>query len=421
MKARKSASLLWVSAFLLCLVGACKGTGSTIDADTRAGTGGTGPASGIDLNLGEGGAGNAAGTAGQAPGPSIAACESFAGLDQCGTTSVEATFSAANVLLVIDKSSSMDDQPEGFALKKWEALKAALEPALTAVQDEMSFGLLLYPFGEQAEIPLDCFEGCCEVPPTSAAIEVGIEPGTSSATKVMDALNATRPGGGTPTAAALDAALSYFTTGEGKDLKGDRFVLLATDGGPNCGADDTTCAADHCTPNLDGSCPAGQGNCCQGEGAYCLDDAAVVQKIQALAAASVPTFVIGIPGTEKYADYLNGFAIAGGVPNPHTPPDYYAVSAEGGVEGLTQTFVDITTHLVRSCEIDLGSLAPDRKLVNVAVDCAVVPFEDGAGWDIGTGALGASTTLVLAGDACRRVRREGARRIDVVYGCPTVK
>jgi hypothetical protein len=73
---------------------------------------------------------------------------------------------------------------------------------------------------------------------------------------------------------------------------------------------------------------------------------------------------------------------------------------------------------VRSCEIDLGKLAPDRKLVNVAVDCGVVPFEDGAGWDIGTDS---PNTLVLAGDACRRVRREGARRIDVVYGCPTVK
>jgi hypothetical protein len=132
----------------------------------------------------------------------------------------------------------------------------------------------------------------------------------------------------------------------------------------------------------------------------------------------VPTFVIGIPGTESYAQYLNRFAVAGGVPNPSAPPDYYAVAAEGGVEGLTQTFIDITTHLVRSCEVELGPLAPDKELVNVAVDCDVVPFEDGAGWSIGAAT---PNTLVLAGEACRRVRREGARRIDVVYGCPTVK
>ena len=29
-------------------------------------------------------------------------------------------------------------------------------------------------------------------------------------------------------------AYDYFTTGAGKSLSGDRFVLLATDGGPNC-------------------------------------------------------------------------------------------------------------------------------------------------------------------------------------------
>ena len=423
MNAMSSASWLGLSALLLGLFGACKDHGSPDDLGAGV-TGGTGGIPGTDLNLGDGGPrGGAdprdfAGAAGQAEGSGVSKCPRFTGLDDCGVTSVEATFSAANVLLVIDKSSSMDDQPGGFELKKWDALKAALEPALTAVQDEMSFGLLLYPFGELAEIPLACFEGCCEVPTDSAAIEVGIEPGSSSVPKVMKALNATSPGGGTPTAAALDAALSYFTTGAGKDLKGDRFVLLATDGGPNCGANDTKCTADHCTPNLDGLCPAAQGNCCLGEGSYCLADAAVVQKIQALAEASVPTFVIGIPGTERYAEYLNAFATAGGVPNPSGPSDYYAVSAEGGVEGLTQTLIDITTHLVRSCDVDLGTVAPLKDLVNVAVDCGIVPFEKGAGWDISSDA---PTTLVLSGNACKRVKREGARRIDVVYGCETVK
>jgi len=165
-------------------------------------------------------------------------------------------------------------------------------------------------------------------------------------------------------------------------------------------------------------CPAAAGNCCRGEGSYCLDDAAVLQKIRALAEASVRVFVIGIPGTESYAEYLDAFATAGGVPNPKRHPAYYAVSAEGGVDGLAQTFRDITTHLVRSCEVDLGAVAPDPRLVNVAIDCEIVPSEDGAGWNIRDQA---PSTLILAGDTCDRVEREGARRIDVVYGCPTVK
>jgi hypothetical protein len=413
----RGACLFGLPVLLFSLFGGCKGAGSEVDADATSGSGGTSPTTGIDLSLGEGGTSDTPGAAGQSTGPSVSECGSFEGLDECGVTSVEATFSAANVLLVIDKSSSMDEKPKGFELRKWDALKAALEPALEAVADEMSFGLLLYPFGTQAEIPLDCFEGRCEVPTDAAAVQVGIEPGAGSVSKVMGALNATAPGGGTPTAAALDAALGYFTTGAGKDLKGDRFVLLATDGGPNCGSVDTTCAADHCTPNLDGLCPTEEGNCCDGEGAYCLDDASVVQKIRALADAGVPTFVIGIPGTERYADYLSSFAVAGGVPNPSSP-DYYAVSADGGVEGLTQTFRDITTHLVRSCEVDLGDGAPDKRLVNVAVDCEVVPYSDGGGWELGGDS---PSTLVLAGDTCKRIKRRGARRIDVVYGCPMVK
>jgi len=195
-------------------------------------------------------------------------------------------------------------------------------------------------------------------------------------------------------------------------------VLLATDGGPNCGESSATCTADHCTPNLDGLCPAGEGNCCRGEGSYCLDDAAVLKQIRALADASVPTFVIGIPGTESYAEYLDAFATAGGEPNPKKHPAYYAVSAEGGVDGLARTLRDITTHLVRSCEVDLGAEAPDERLVNVAVDCDIIPSADGTGWNINDDA---PSTLVLAGDTCNRVKREGARRIDVVYGCPTVK
>ena len=421
MTGMRRGSLLGFVAIMAALYSGCEGDGSTV-TEGASGSGGSGGGAGT-LNLGTGAAGapdtaSGGGAADPDPGPGIEECETFAGLDECGVTSVEASYSAANVLLVIDKSGSMDDQPEGFETKKWDALKAALGPALAAVAEEMSFGLLLYPFSETEEIALDCLDNCCEVPAAAAAIRVGMGPGTETAFDVVEALNDTAPGGGTPTAAALAAALEYFVNGDGKDLQGDRFVLLATDGGPNCGGGDNTCDADRCTPNLDGACPPAAGNCCDGEPSYCLDDVAVVEQIEALAEAGVPTFVVGIPGTEQYASYLDTFATAGTVPNADSPPDYYAVSAEGGVAGLTQTFIDITTHLVRSCEVDIGMNAVDKRLVNVAVDCEIVPFEDGAGWDI---APDAPETLVLAGEVCDQVKRQGARRVDVVYGCPTIK
>lgn len=421
MTGMRRGSLLGLATVVAALwSGGCEGEGSKVDAGASGSAGSGGSAGSINLGpMGEAGLHAAIGGAGGAEptGPQIEECESLSELVNCSATSVEASYSAANVLLVIDKSGSMDDQPEGFDMNKWDALKTALEPALAEVAEEMSFGLILYPFDEEEEIPLeDCFENCCTVPAGSAAVRVGIGPGTSTASEVLAALEDTGPGGGTPTADALDAALEYFKNGEGRDLQGDRFVLLATDGGPNCNINNT-CEADACTPNLDGQCPAEEGNCCEGEGLYCLDDVTVVEKIEALAAEGVATFVIGIPGTEQYASYLDAFATAGTVPNPEGPPEYYAVSAEGGVEALTQTFIDITTHLVRDCEFDIDATVVNKSLVNVAVDCEFVPYEEGTGWEIDT----ENHVVTLGEEVCDRVKTEGARRVDVVVGCEQVK
>jgi hypothetical protein len=419
----RRASLLGWSLLVLGSWTGCTGDGSSVNEASAGSAGVAGSAGSLNLPVGEGGAageGTAAGGAASGPvGPSVGDCD-FSELVDCGVTSVQASYSAANVLLVIDKSGSMDDQPEGFSVSKWDALKTALEEALEEVAEEMSFGLILYPFDELEEIPLNDCVNCCEVPDAAAAIRVEIGPGTEVASQVVEALNEVGPGGGTPTAKALEAALEYFEVGGGKDLEGDRYVLLATDGGPNCNLD-LTCDADTCTSNLDGQCPSG--NCCDGEAAACLDDAAVVAQIEALAELGVPTFVIGIPGTEQYAEYLDTFATAGTVPNPDGPA-YYAVSAEGGAEALTQTFIDITTHLVRSCEVELETLPPDRMRVNVAVDCEFVPEDegDGAGWSLHEAENpDEPNLLVLSGEICAQVENEGARRVDVIFGCNPVE
>jgi hypothetical protein len=73
---------------------------------------------------------------------------------------------------------------------------------------------------------------------------------------------------------------------------------------------------------------------------------------------------------------------------------------------------------VRSCEVDLGRTPPQKDLVNVAVDCQIVPFADGAGWDIEEQE---PSKLRLAGAACAELQAQGAQRVDVVYGCPTIK
>src|SRR5690606_24704447 len=158
---------------------------------------------------------------------------------------------------------------------------------------------------------------------------------------------------------ALERAREDFTEGPGADLEGDKYVLLATDGGPNCNSDNT-CDRMRCTPWLDGQ-GSEENNCCAGAGEYCLDDESVLETIEALRKADIPTFVVGIPGTERYAPYLDAFAEAGGVPSDGEHA-YYAVPADGGVQGLVDVLHEITQLLVRSCEVELASRPRDPKL-----------------------------------------------------------
>ncbi len=401
-----------------------------------AGTGGSGATGGshggpITVSGGNGGmgaVGQTGGTGGFAMGGTdaggasddgVPACTTLVGLDQCGSTSVEAKLRTVNMLLVIDKSGSMTD-PLGDT-DKWNALKSALGTALGHVAEQMNFGLMLFPYAAFRTIPVEsCEPDCCALPDARAAVLVPVEPGTRAAGEIGYQLDATSPGGGTPTAAALDAALQYFTTGDGAALEGEKYVLLATDGGPNCN-DKLACKPDTCTTNLDGQCP--EGNCCQDpdQRIECLDDLSVLDELGKLKDASIPTFVVGLPGTQQYASYLDQFAAADGLPSDNGDAHYYAVSESDGVTGLIDVFESITTELVRSCDVALGAAPANPGLVNVAIDCTVVPQDsaDGSGWDFD--ATPNPTAVVLRGPVCDELQANGAKRVDVLYGCPTVR
>lgn len=421
---------------ILFTVAACSILGSDEDSSgLDDGAGATGGSGGSSASGGSGAVigttGGSSGTGGSssggtnseggAPPEQPGQCESLEGLGpQCGATSKEATFKTINVLLVIDKSGSMTDQPEGFDSDKWTAMKDALGEALGDGEIDINFGLLLYP--NDLIRPIDEFncaadDNCCAVPEGEPAVVVPITEAPVSAPAIRDILDDTSPGGGTPTAAALQRAFLYFTEGEGADLDGENYVLLATDGGPNCN-DNASCDGSTCTTNLDNQCDTD--NCCEGFPAYCLDDGSVTSQIEALANANVKTFVVGIPGTEAYTDYLNGFADAGGVPQEGADTSYYAVSASAGVQGLVDVFNSITTQLVRSCDIELTEQPPKLDDVNVAIDCEIVERgENNENWDYDQ--TPNPTMIQLKGDVCERLQEEGATRVDVVLGCPVVR
>jgi hypothetical protein len=396
------------------------GSGGTAASGGSAGTAATGGSGATDSGAGTGGT-SSGGTGGSGT-TRPPECETLVGLEQCGSSAVTAEFRTPNMLVVIDKSGSMDDT-FGTGTKKWDAMKQALDAVLNASATQISFGLELYPFSQDPSQPitLDCGDRCCEHASSPTAINVPIESGTTGVPKILSALNSTSPGGGTPTAAALQRAYDYFTSGAGASLQGDRYVLLATDGGPNCNAQ-LTCQPATCTSVMDGKCPDTQ--CCALNDPVahqqCLDDAEVLKQITALKNAGIPTFVVGIPGTEAYRTYLNQFAVAGGVPATGGTDSYFAVDTSGGTEGLVEVFTEITRQLVRSCDIQLTANPPDPNQMNVVINCEVLPpsSPDGSSWSLNETTQ--PNTVVLAGPVCDWIQTVGAQRVDILYGCPKV-
>ncbi|MGC4070320.1 MAG: VWA domain-containing protein [Polyangiaceae bacterium] len=351
--------------------------------------------------------------------------------EACNSTNMSAVYSDIHMLIVLDKSGSIDQSPVGFNGKtKWAATKEALTAALQSSNDQVRYGLVMYPYSEGEPIPADCGLRCCELPTGSAAVNVPIKDAAESVPAILDKLENTNPGGGTPTALALAAAYDYYINGPGVNLPaGDKYVMLATDGGPNC-SEGITCESATCTADMDkqGSCGTKTINCCAeslassgGGPTLCLDDQGVLEQIRNLRDKGIKTFVVGIPGTENYKTYLTAFADAGGAPDPKNETlKYYEVSAAQGVEGLTQTFKSITESLVRSCDVKLANAPVDSGKLNVAVECELLQQGEGdaVNWVYNENAD--DPVITIKGDTCNRIETQGVTRIDVIEGCTTI-
>jgi hypothetical protein len=254
-------------------------------------------------------------------------------------------------------------------------------------------------------------------------VVVPIGPGAATLPAIQAKLNDT-PAGGTPTYAALKSAQDYFTAGSGKDLTGEKYVLLATDGGPN--GNNAPCQQATCTVNMDRN-ELGQDkiNYCDAQivadgPKSCLDEARTVEQLKTMASLGIKTFVIGIPGTEPYVATLDAMAEAGGSPSSTTSPKYFQVAAGGVVTGLEQTFRTITKGLIKSCHLQLSSEPPAPGLLNVYVDDQLVAYQpDGGadGWQLDSSTM--PPTVVLIGAICSNVEANGASNVKVLYGCPT--
>jgi hypothetical protein len=305
-----------------------------------------------------------------------------------------------NMYFVLDRSGSMSQG------SKWDVLRSVVGTTVLALGPRINLGAAVFPSAAHG----GCFAGDEVMSPRQGDAPAGVRGQTFFT--FASAVDAVYPNGGTPTAATLRALLPKL-----KALSGRTYVVLATDGGPNCNAVGG-CTVDQCIPNIENvssTCkPNTAPNCCDvslyGPG-NCLDSDATVAAVQALRDADIPVYVIGVFGSGPYADVLDRAAQAGGTARD-TKPFYYAVESTDSAP-LASALAQIAAKIAGTCVLGLhGKVDPAH--VNVFLDGAVVPQDPVNGWSID------GNTVTLLGATCDEVMSGKALEIRIVAGCPTV-
>ncbi len=343
--------LIWILATTACgQPGAVGGGGSTGGAGTTP------------IVLRGGSSGQNTGSRGGAD-PSVDA--------NCGVQTHDLERLPGDVLLVLDTSSSMiEEKFRATGNTRWAEVTAALDEVLPATDPDVNWGLMQFPGPG----------GRC----TPGAVDVGTAPGNALA--VVNRYRANPPPeqvNYTPTRISIVAAADWLAASPSTNPK---YVVLATDGEPNCKGD---------TENT-------------------LNDAKAVDAIAAAAGRGIPVFVIGIATAGMAVRTLDSMAVAGERPRSPTSPRYYP--ADSGADFVAA--MSAISGKVASCVFQLK--APPPVPGNVLVE-----FTDGShavrdtsrseGWDYTNAGY---TAIELFGPPCEKVMNKTFRDVKILFGCP---
>jgi hypothetical protein len=311
---------------------------------------------------------------------------------------------APNIYFVLDRSGSMND------FGKWGTVQSVIGYVMESLGPRANFGAAVLPASYDNTGCTPGNEVYALRRGDSPAGTVG--PATAAMLKTLRNIPAA---GGTPTAATFSGLEHHLF-----DIGGKIYVILATDGGPNCDGS-AQCSAAMCTYNIEEQmgCPSGGPlNCCDpkngGTWLACFDAQPTLAAVQSLAMAGIPVYVIGLRGSEfaPYAMLLDELAMAGGTARG-SEPQYYAVTSTD--EAALQTALKkIAAKITGTCTFNLGNTPPDATLVNVFLDESLLPQQGPDGWTI------MGDKITIEGASCQAILDGDVLDIRVVAGCPTV-
>jgi hypothetical protein len=353
--------------------------GSGTAGSSGSGTGGS--ASGAAGSIGShGGAGGSSstGTGGTAPfcvdqGPDC--------VRACGLTSFPVQKVPPEILIIFDQSVSMVDPAIGGTCgmptpcgSKWMEMSTAVTSVVTTTDKTINWGLKMF-----ADM------GACGILPGPT---VPVAP--LNGMMVAAAIAATGPRGHTPTRLAVQAGVAYLKT---LTTPNPKFILLATDGIPNCIPGDKN-----------------QLN---------YDMAGATQAVADALMMGIPTFVMGVGSGQGgnpmdavvFEPTLTSLAAAGGKARTGTP-NYYHVSSQADVIAALATI----QGQVNSCVFNLAQVPPDP--TNIAIRGAggvKIPKDTthASGWDYGPG----MKSVQLYGSYCMDVISGVLTDVQAVFGC----
>jgi hypothetical protein len=317
--------------------------------------------------------------------------------------------------LLLDRSGSMHEAIGTGGPIKWDAVRTALVGG-----SKGSFAGVVRKLGKKIRIGVTNFPSNPDVCGAGVEAMSVTQGGPDVYDKLADQLAKVTPGGGTPTAASITKLQPTLVAAL---ADGPVFLLLATDGGPNCRTGTFSCDASTCIPSIERStftyADGGVGtcsdtfNCCDpamfGADAIqnCLDIDATQAVVTALAEKRIKTFVLGVPGADAYGAYLDKLAEAGGTM-------HYYPTTDASQAGLEAALSAIAAQAIDSCEVTLESAPQDPGLTNVIVDGTIIPQDPVDGWTWGAG----NASVELHGKGCEAAKN--AAQIQVAVGCKTI-
>jgi len=320
----------WVSALVIALMGCGGGGGARPDTGAAGGGGapqGTGGMAGTGGSAGDagiggtgvaGGAGGAPGTGGTtggAPGTGGAAgAGGMAGAAGGGPAAggIGGMNCRPDVLIVQDKSGSMNNDDNDLscsggcaANSKWSQVATAITNIVTSTDGAVNWGIKYFSDN-----------GACDASgPPSVPIAA------MAGKDVAASLAATLPAGNTPTRDAITVAAAYLQTLTDTNPK---FLLLVTDGLPNCPVGCATMARP-------------SSSCTQTDNP--TEDAAAEMAVATAVSQGFNTFVVGVGNVGTAQNTLNQLAMAGGEAQTGAATSYYPATDETALESALTSIV----------------------------------------------------------------------------------